>query len=162
MTFAASKAFYGGVSVDQIMQACHWKAHNTFTNFYLKYLTWSDNGNNMYLGPVLVAQQVVDPSPQTRYPRKEKMGGHIRYNQVFRSLIPGSRYRFTSQDVTGKVIFTPQPLRAVGVLFSPMVSGWAGGRPVGRAGGRRREKVCPGCISETVRCRKLILGRDIG
>ena len=34
--FTASKAFYGGVSVDQIMQACHWKAHNTFTNFYLK------------------------------------------------------------------------------------------------------------------------------
>ena len=28
--------------------------------------------------------------------------------------------------------------------------------------GRQREKVCPGCISETVRCRKLILGRDIG
>ena len=49
-------------------------------------------------------------------------------------------------------IFTPQSLRAVGVLFSPMVSGWAGGR---------REKVCLGCISETVRCRKLILGRDI-
>ena len=47
----------------------------------------------------------------------------------------------------------PQSLRAVRVLFSPMVSGWAGGR---------REKVCPGCISETVRCRKLILGRDIG
>ena len=39
--FAASKAFYTGVSVDQIMQACHWKAHNTFTNFYLKDLTWS-------------------------------------------------------------------------------------------------------------------------
>ena len=46
---------------------------------------------------------------------------------------------------------------AVGVLFSPMVSGWSGVR----AGGRR-EIVCPGCISETVRCRKLILGRDIG
>ena len=102
--FVASKAFYGGVSVDQIMQACHWKAHNTFTNFYLKDLTWSDNDNNMYLGPV-VAAQVLDPSPQTRYPRKEKKGGHIRYNHVFRSLIPGSRYRFTSQDVTGKVIF---------------------------------------------------------
>ena len=28
--------------------------------------------------------------------------------------------------------------------------------------GGRREKVCPGCISETVKCRKLILGRDIG
>ena len=27
------------------MQACHWKAHNTFTNFYLKDLTWSDNDN---------------------------------------------------------------------------------------------------------------------
>ena len=34
--FAASKAFYGGVSVEQIMQVCHWKAHNTLTNFYLK------------------------------------------------------------------------------------------------------------------------------
>ena len=73
--FTASKAFYGGVSVDQIMQACHWKAHNTFTNFYLKDLTWSDNENNMYLGPVIVAQQVLDPSPQTSCPRKEKKGG---------------------------------------------------------------------------------------
>ena len=45
------------------------------------------------------------------------------------------------------------PHRAVGVLFSPMVSGWVGGR---------REIVCPGYISETVRCRKLILGRNIG
>ena len=73
--FAASKAFYGGVSVDQIMQACHWKAHNTFTNFYLKDLTWSDTDNNMYLGPVVAAQQVLDPSPQTSCPRKEKWGG---------------------------------------------------------------------------------------
>ena len=31
--FMASKAFYGWISVDQIMQAYHWKAHNTFTNF---------------------------------------------------------------------------------------------------------------------------------
>ena len=73
--FAASKAFYGGVSVDQIMQACHWKTHNTFTNFYLKDLTWSDTDNNMYLGPVVAAQQVLDPSPQTSCPRKEKGGG---------------------------------------------------------------------------------------
>ena len=73
--FAASKAFYGGVSVDQIMQACHWKAHNTFTNFYLKDLTWSDTDNNLYLGPVVAAQQVLDPSPQTSCPRKEKRGG---------------------------------------------------------------------------------------
>ena len=80
------------------MQACHWKAHNTFTNFYLKDLTWSDD-NNMYLGPV-VAAQVLDPSPQTSYPRKEKKG-----RGVPRSLIPGSRYRFTSQDVMGKVFY---------------------------------------------------------
>ena len=73
--FAASKAFYGGVSVDKIMQACHWKAHNTFTNFYLKDLTWSDNDNNMYLGPVVAAQQVLDPSPQNSHPRKEKKEG---------------------------------------------------------------------------------------
>ena len=56
------------------MQACHWKTHNTFTNFYLKDLTWSDNDNNMFLGPVVVAQ-VLDPSPQTSHPRKEKGGG---------------------------------------------------------------------------------------
>ena len=65
----------GPFMVDKIMQASHWKAHNTCTNFYLKDLTWSDNDNNMYLGPVVVAQQVLDPSPQTRYPRKEKKGG---------------------------------------------------------------------------------------
>ena len=44
-------------------------------------------------------------------------------------------------------------LWGVGVLFSPLVSGWAGGQ---------REKVCPGCTSETIRYRKLIFGRDIG
>ena len=33
--------------------------------------------------------------------------------------------------------------------------------PDGRSGGQQ-EEVCPDCISETVRCRKLILGSDIG
>ena len=50
-------------------------------------------------------------------------------------------------------LFTPQPSRAVGLMFLPMLSGWAVGRVAG--------KVCPVGISETVRCRKLILGRDI-
>ena len=69
------------------MQDCHWKAPNTFTNFYLKDLTWLDNDNSMYLGPVVVAQQVLDPSLQTSYPQKEKKGeGHTRCSQVFRSL----------------------------------------------------------------------------
>ena len=85
--FAASKAFYGGVSVDQIMQACHWKAHNTFTNFYLKDLTWSDNDNNMYLGPVVAAQQVLRPFPSASSSSGRKVwgGGHASCIQVFRS-----------------------------------------------------------------------------
>ena len=58
-------------------------------------------------------------------------------------------------------VITPQPLRAVGVLFLPMVSRWVDVLAGGQVSGRR-EKVCPGCISETERCRKLILGRDIG
>ena len=60
------------------MQACHCKAHNTFTNFYQKYLTWSDNDNNMYLSLVVMAQQVLDPSSETSYTHKEKKGGHVR------------------------------------------------------------------------------------
>ena len=31
--FAASKAFQSGVSLEQILSACHWKSHNTFTTF---------------------------------------------------------------------------------------------------------------------------------
>ena len=50
-------------------------------------------------------------------------------------------------------VMQPKPLRAVGVLFSPMVQGGADGG---------REKDCPGSVAETVRCWKLILGRDIG
>ena len=81
------------------MQACHWKAHNTFTNFYLKDLTWSDTDNNMYLGPVVAAQQVLDTSPQTTCPQKEKKGGggggaHPLQPSLQESL-PGSRYSFT-------------------------------------------------------------------
>ena len=56
------------------MQTYHWKAHNIFTNIYLKHLTWSNNDNNMYLGPVVAGQQVLDPS-QTTHPRKEMGGG---------------------------------------------------------------------------------------
>ena len=69
--------------------------HNTFTNFYIKDLTWSDNNNNMYLGPVAAAQQVLDPSRQTSQPHKEERGGGgggLCCSQVFRSLIPRSRF----------------------------------------------------------------------
>ena len=37
-----------------------------------------------------------------------------------------------------RVLLTPQPIRAVGVFFSPMVSGWAGGHPGGWAGGGKK------------------------
>ena len=40
-----------------------------------------------------------------------------------------------------------------GVQMGVRVGVWVGGWQV---------KVCPGYISETIRCRKLILGRDIG
>ena len=60
--FAASKAFYGGVSMDQILQACHWKSHNTFTSFYLKDLSGQNQKDlSFHLGSFVAAQQVVAP-----------------------------------------------------------------------------------------------------
>ena len=64
--------------------------------------------------------------------------------------------------------FYPTALKGCwGIVFTHVVrmGGWTGVRAGGRASGRvggRREIVCPGCISETVRCRKLILCRDVG
>ena len=55
--FAASKAFQGGVSLDQIPSACHWKSHNTFTQFYLKDVAWAD-ADLYHLGPVVAAQHI--------------------------------------------------------------------------------------------------------
>ena len=55
--FAASKAFQGGVSLEQILSACHWKSHNTFTQFYLKDVAWADL-EVYHLGPIVAAQQV--------------------------------------------------------------------------------------------------------
>ena len=74
------------------MQACHWKAHNTCTNFYLKDLTWSDNDSNMYLGPVVAAQQVLDPSPQQPHLGEEKKGARQLHPSLQESF-PGSRYQ---------------------------------------------------------------------
>ena len=56
--FAASRAFHGGVSLDQILSACHWKSHNTFTQFYLKDLAWPDSELH-HLGPMVTAQQIL-------------------------------------------------------------------------------------------------------
>ena len=40
-TFAASKAFQEGVSLELILSACHKKSHSTFTQFYLKDVAWA-------------------------------------------------------------------------------------------------------------------------
>ena len=51
------------------------------------------------------------------------------------------------------MFFTPKPIRDVRVSFHPWFpDGWVGGW----------EKIGPGCISETIGCSKLKLGRDIG
>ena len=55
--FAASKAFQSGVSLEQILSACHWKSRNTFTQFYLKDVAWADS-ELYHLGPVVAAQQI--------------------------------------------------------------------------------------------------------
>ena len=34
--FAASKVFQLGIPLEQILSTCHWKSHNTFTQFCLK------------------------------------------------------------------------------------------------------------------------------
>ena len=47
----------GGISLDQILAACHWKSHNTFTQFYLKDVAWADS-ELFHLGPVVAAQQI--------------------------------------------------------------------------------------------------------
>ena len=55
LKFAASKAFQSGLSLEQILSASHWKSHKTFTQFYLKDVTWADS-ELYHLGPVVAAQ----------------------------------------------------------------------------------------------------------
>ena len=59
-SMAASLAFKGGVSLDQILGACFWKSHTTFTNFYLKDVAWRSKESSEYsLGSVVSAQHIV-------------------------------------------------------------------------------------------------------
>ena len=55
--FPTSKAFQSGVSLEQILLACHWKSHNTLTQFYLKDAAWADSGL-FHLGPVVCIAMV--------------------------------------------------------------------------------------------------------
>ena len=55
--FAASKTFQSRIFLEQILSACHWKSHNTFTQFYMKDVPWADSGL-FHLLPVVAEQQV--------------------------------------------------------------------------------------------------------
>ena len=93
--FLASKAFYGGFFlVDQIIQSCHWKAHNTFTNFTFKTL-FCQIMTTYISGSTCSSKTSPKPFPSDSSSLERKEGGHLRYSQVFRSLNPGSRYKHT-------------------------------------------------------------------
>ena len=63
--FAAFKALKSGVTLEQILSACHWKSHNTFTQFYLKDVAWADS-ELFHLGPVVAAQQIHQQAHKSR------------------------------------------------------------------------------------------------
>ena len=63
-------------------------------------------------------------------------------------------YQYFQHIVYVHIIFTS-------TAFQPMVSGLVGRCGVVRSG-RWQENSCLGCISETVKCRKLVLGWNIG
>ena len=55
--FIACKAFQSGVSLEQLLSACHCKSHNTFTEFYMKAVVWADS-ELFDLGPVVAAKEI--------------------------------------------------------------------------------------------------------
>ena len=59
---------------------------------------------------------------------------HFKYNVIFHvCCIIVSLFLLNYCTAENIKIFTPQPLRAIGVLFSPMESGWVGKRVVGKS-----------------------------
>ena len=57
---AASWAAKYGVSIDQLMNACYWKSHTTFSSHYLKDV-WTNTEGIYFMGPLLAAQAVIRP-----------------------------------------------------------------------------------------------------
>ena len=51
--------FKSGVALDDVMKACSWKAHETFTSFNLKEVSLSNTEGNISLGPVVATQQSI-------------------------------------------------------------------------------------------------------
>ena len=60
--FAAFKAFQSGVSLEQILSACHSKSHNTFTQFNLKDVAWADTA--FPFGPSGICSAGTPPNPE--------------------------------------------------------------------------------------------------
>jgi len=56
--WAASFAFHENVSLEEILKACSWKSHTTFTDFYLRDIS-QVRDQVLELGPLVVAQNVV-------------------------------------------------------------------------------------------------------
>ena len=56
---AASWAFKHAVPLDDIMKACSWKAHDTFTSFYLKDVSLMSTEGTISMGPIVAAQSVL-------------------------------------------------------------------------------------------------------
>ena len=57
-SLASSWALLRNVSIDEVLEACSWKAHNTFTQYYLKDLTRIQD-KMLKLGPVVAALHTV-------------------------------------------------------------------------------------------------------
>ena len=56
---SASWAFHKNNGLDSIMRACSWKAHSTFTNYYLKDMCLIGDAM-LRLGPLVAAQQITN------------------------------------------------------------------------------------------------------
>jgi integrase len=58
---AASLAFRGNIDVEEMLQACSWKNHSTFSSFYLRDVSHVQ-GQLRVLGPIVAAQAVINPT----------------------------------------------------------------------------------------------------
>ena len=57
-SMASSLAYYRNISVEEILKACSWKCHSTFSDYYLKDLSLVRDEMHV-LGPVVAAQSIV-------------------------------------------------------------------------------------------------------
>ena len=58
---AALLTFHRQASTEQILRACTWRCHNTFTDFYLKDLSLC-SGDLIQLRPVVAAESILHPT----------------------------------------------------------------------------------------------------